>query len=264
MRGGSREPGFGTRESGDSLEPAIPEQGVHRPRVPNPDSCATTDPQDERFDVLDPDGRPTGVSKRRGDIHRDGDWHGALHIWVGGIGADGVSFVLFQRRSLTKDTWPGYLDTTIGGHLRSGETLDETVREAEEEIGLAVGLADLTFVGRRFVDGGDGIARDREIQSVYAVRCDQPLVDYRLHPEEVSALIAIPLASALALFAGEVATVAAKECPRNGDPYDVTLTRDDFVGSHPEYPLAALHALQLTIDGATPEPFELRTTESDR
>jgi hypothetical protein len=32
------------------------------------------------FDILDSDGRPTGVTKRRGDVHRDGDWHGALHI----------------------------------------------------------------------------------------------------------------------------------------------------------------------------------------
>ncbi len=64
-------------------------------------ALATTDPQDELFDVLDADGRPTGLAKPRGEVHRDGDWHGALHIWVGGIGDDGVPFVLFQRRSLT-------------------------------------------------------------------------------------------------------------------------------------------------------------------
>ncbi len=261
---GTREPGFGKR--GQLIpHPGMPGSNESREsRIPNPESRSTTDPQDERFDVLDPDGRPTGSTKRRGDIHRDGDWHGALHIWVGGVGGDGVPFVLFQRRSPTKDTWPGYLDTTIGGHIRSGETLDETVREAEEEIGLAVGLADLTFIGRRFVEGGDGVAQDREIQSVYAVRCDQLLTEYRLHPEEVSAIVAIPLASALRLFAGDLDSVTAQECPRDAEPFNVTLTRDDFVGSHPGYPLAALHALQLTIDGATPEPFELRPAEPDR
>jgi isopentenyldiphosphate isomerase len=109
-------------------------------------ASSTTDPQDELFDVLDAEGRPTGVAKRRGDVHRDGDWHGALQIWVGGIGSDAEQFVLFQRRSLTKDTWPGYLVNAIGGHIRAGETLEETVRVAEEEIGLAVTLADLTLV----------------------------------------------------------------------------------------------------------------------
>ena len=99
--------------------------------------AATTDPQDELFAVLDANGEPTGRRKRRGDVHRDGDWHGALHIWVGGV--DGTverRSSLFQRRSLTKDTWPGVLDVAVGGHLRAGRRLAEAVREAEEEIGL--------------------------------------------------------------------------------------------------------------------------------
>jgi hypothetical protein len=40
------------------------------------------DPSIEHFDVLTPDGTPTGVSKPRSDVHRDGDWHACVHIWV--------------------------------------------------------------------------------------------------------------------------------------------------------------------------------------
>lgn len=223
-------------------------------------TLSTTDPQDELFDILDRDGRPTGVAKRRGDVHRDGDWHGALHIWVGGVESDGEPFVVFQRRSLTKDTWPGFLDTAIGGHMRSGETLEETVREAEEEIGLAVTLADLTLIGRRVVEGSRANVVDREFQSVYAVRCDQPLSSYRLHSEEVDSLVAVSLAEVRALFVGEADCVTASECPRGGEPYETTLTCDDFALRDIDYVLATLPAVAIVMDGQTPEAFTVRTT----
>ena len=98
-------------------------------------AAPTTDPQDERFDLYDENGIPLGIAKSRGAVHRDGDWHRSLHLWVWGIGEDSAPFVIFQRRSMTKDTWPGALDVAVGGHFRSGESLAETLREAEEEIG---------------------------------------------------------------------------------------------------------------------------------
>ena len=119
------------------------------------------------------------MRKRRGDVHRDGDWHAAMHLWVGGVDEQGA-FVLFQRRSETKDTWPGFLDVAVGGHLRAGESFAETVREAEEEIGLDVGYDELVRIGRRFMGKpGDG---DREVQEIFAVRCDLPLEAYVAAP----------------------------------------------------------------------------------
>ena len=221
----------------------------------------TTDPQDEPFDVLDDQGRPSGLTKPRRLVHRDGDWHGALHIWLGAV-ALGVPAVLYQRRSLAKDTWPGALDVAIGGHIRSGESLAETIREAEEEIGLALDLADLTRIGRRFAAGsGDGVI-DREVQEVFAIRSDLPLGDYRLHPDEVASLVAIDIADALRLFSGEAESIPAWEHPRDAaEGHPVTLRRLDFAGRDRRYPLAALTALRSVITGETPEPFELRAIE---
>lgn len=221
----------------------------------------TTDPQDEPFDVLDAAGNPTGLSKPRRLVHRDGDWHGALHIWVGTV-ALGAPAVIYQRRSLTKDTWPGTLDVAIGGHIRSGESLAETVREAEEEIGLALGLDDLVRIGRRFAAGvGNGVI-DREVQDVFALRSDRPLGDYHLHPDEVASLVTIDIASALRLFAGEVESIPAWEHPRGATAgHPTTLTVPDFAGRDRRYPLAALRALAVLIAGETPDPFELRTDD---
>ena len=231
---------------------------AHSAPSTQPSALSTTDPQDELFDVLDAEGRPTGVAKRRGDVHRDGDWHGALHIWVCGVGDDGRPYAIFQRRSMTKDTWPGYLDTAIGGHIRSGEPLVETVREAEEEIGLAVSIDDLTRIGWRAIGGQRGQVIDREVQSIYAVRCDQPLSDYRLHPQEVDALVAVELDAVRRLFADETEQVPASECPRGGQPFAITITRDDFAIRDRTYVLAVLPGLVAIIEGRTPEPFDMR------
>src|SRR5690242_15381466 len=99
------------------------------------DGSVAQDPA-ELFDVVRYDGTPTGVVKPRAAVHRDGDWHRAVHVWVTGLGPAGEPFLLAQRRSTAKDTWPGRLDATVGGHYRAGEGLAEALRETEEEIGV--------------------------------------------------------------------------------------------------------------------------------
>ena len=94
----------------------------------------TTDPLDELFDVLNQDGSPTGQVKRRGDVHSDGDWHRAFHLWLVARDEYGIDRVLFQRRASGKDTWPDHLDVAVGGHFRAGETIEDAVREIDEEI----------------------------------------------------------------------------------------------------------------------------------
>ncbi|MFW6074035.1 MAG: NUDIX hydrolase [Chloroflexota bacterium] len=217
----------------------------------------TSDPQDELFEVHSPDGEPTGMYKRRGDVHRDGDWHRALHIWIYSI-LDGEPHALFQRRSLTKDTWPGRLDVAVGGHIRAGETLEETAREAEEEIGLDLRLSDLTRIGRRFADNQGDTVIDREINEVFGYRSDLPLNEYRLHPEEVSGIVAIPLGEVIALFRGERVEVAGIECDQAGIETSRTYRQDDFVPDRDGYTPLALTQLARLADGEVVEPFLLR------
>jgi len=51
---------------------------------------------------------------------------------------DGMGNILVQRRTKTKDFYPGWLDATAGGVVQSGENiLDSARREAEEELGIA-------------------------------------------------------------------------------------------------------------------------------
>jgi len=70
----------------------------------------------EFFDVLDKNGNPTGQVKDRNDVHRDGDWHKAVHIWI--INFKGE--LLIQKRSPNKDTGAGQWDISAAGHMPAG------------------------------------------------------------------------------------------------------------------------------------------------
>ncbi|EMG9576776.1 NUDIX hydrolase YfcD [Providencia stuartii] len=60
--------------------------------------------------------------------------HRATYIVV----HDGMGKILVQRRTDSKDFYPGYLDATAGGVVTQGENiLDSAKREAEEELGIA-------------------------------------------------------------------------------------------------------------------------------
>lgn len=128
---------------------------------------------DEILDVFDERGWHVGT-KRRGDVHRDGDWHLAFHLWV--VTPAGV---LFQRRARDKSSWPGYLDASAAGHLIAGEAIRDGVREADEELGTAYAFEDLEPLGiYRVVDTERSDVVNRELQHVFAIRDDRPLAQW--------------------------------------------------------------------------------------
>jgi isopentenyldiphosphate isomerase len=159
---------------------------------------------DELFDVVAEDGTPTGVVKRRADVHRDGDWHRAIHVWVCGID-DGESFLLLNLRGQHKDTWPERLDVTVGGHLAAGEDIDQAFREIEEEIGIAADPASLHFLETRKAYG----LVERELQDVFLYRDDRPLKAYKPNPAELEGLVRVSVANALAIFGARVTSTDA-------------------------------------------------------
>jgi isopentenyldiphosphate isomerase len=59
--------------------------------------------------VLDSSGRPVGKMKPKSEVHRDGDWHGAAHLWI--LNREGR--ILIQRRSPTKENWPNLSGNSI-------------------------------------------------------------------------------------------------------------------------------------------------------
>lgn len=146
----------------------------------------------ELFDVLEESGRPTGRSKPRQEVHRDGDWHRSVHVWI----LNSQNGLLLQRRSLNKDTNPGLWDVSAAGHLSAGETsLETAVKEVGEELGLAISPDDLEFLFTISTPCPYPELKviDNEIQDVYLLRRDVPLSQLVPQQEEVAELKYVPV-----------------------------------------------------------------------
>ena len=138
----------------------------------------------ELIDVLTPDGEFTGVRKPKPEIHRDGDWHRAAHIWI--VTSDGR--IVLQKRSLRKENNPGLWDVSAAGHVSAGESvIDSAAREVEEELGLHIDASELRHIGTMTESSvlNDGRYIDNEIHEIFLVRRDVDLASLKLQEEEV-------------------------------------------------------------------------------
>lgn len=164
----------------------------------------------EQLDIYDDAGAHVGV-KDRAAVHRDGDWHRTLHLWVVSCFGGRPSLIL-QRRAADKDSFPGMLDVSVGGHLQAGEQLADAVREADEELGLTVTPKQLTVAGQvRLDDRPHPGFVNREIVDVALVCDDRPLDRYQFDRGELAGVVRVPLSAMRTLAADVDAQVPARE-----------------------------------------------------
>lgn len=199
----------------------------------------TTDPQDELFDVLDPDGQPLGHTKARAEVHRDGDWHRAFHLWVAWHDAAGSDWLLLQRRSMTKDTWPGRVDVAVGGHFGVGEMLPDVLREVGEELGFVPALQALRRVETRRVENRSEQGFDREFQEVYLLVLES-LPVLRPNPIELMGVLRVAVTDFILLAASQTPAIVALAGELDADGHVVgwsgtTLTLTDLVPANDGY-----------------------------
>lgn len=162
---------------------------------------------DEPVDIYDDSGRKVGVSTRL-EAHKKGLWHYNFHCWV--VTRRHGGSLVFQLRSEVKPSFPGMLDSTVGGHYSAGERLREVSREVEEEIGVRPDLKRLVPIGSRVdVAHYDGISK-REVAQVFFLESDRPLTGYRLFAEEVRGLLDVRIEDGLKLFSGSSKSIAAR------------------------------------------------------
>jgi isopentenyl-diphosphate delta-isomerase len=129
---------------------------------------------EEIFDVVNERDEVVGCAPRS-VVHRDGLLHRAVHILV--FNSRGEVFL--QKRSLSKDTFPGVWDSSSSGHLSCGEDYDAaTIRELDEEIGLKVASAPERLFRVEACE-----ATGQEFVWTYRLRSDEKMT---LNREEIS------------------------------------------------------------------------------
>jgi isopentenyldiphosphate isomerase len=89
---------------------------------------------DEFFPVVDEEGSEISVAPR--SLCHDGKsklLHPVVHLHLFNKRGD----LFLQKRAMTKDLFPGRWDTSVGGHISPGESVEEALkRETLEELGL--------------------------------------------------------------------------------------------------------------------------------
>lgn len=139
----------------------------------------------EHVDVLDSSGRPIGIRKSKSEVHRDGDWHGAAHVWI--LNRKGE--ILIQRRSPAKENWPNLWDVSVAGHISAGEEpVDAALREAREELGITLfpGECGYLFTILEQVTLNKGNYIDNEFHHVFLVERDLDVRDLKFGDGEVA------------------------------------------------------------------------------
>ena len=142
--------------------------------------------EDEFLNLIDSESRLTSRSKPRSLVHRDGELHPAVHIWIIKRKDMGI-YVLLQKRSHEKRIAPDCFDVSAAGHVAQGEEFRSTaVRETEEELGLKIHGSRLELIGLLRNEYSDEGVNDNELRAVYLCREDVDVDKFVLQSSEVS------------------------------------------------------------------------------
>ncbi len=139
---------------------------------------------DEDYDILDENGNKTGQIKPYSLVHRDGDWHKAVHVWV----VNDKNEILLQKRSPYVDNYPNMWDISSAGHITVGEdSVTGAIRELNEELGIDIQPEQLALIGTRKKPANPmSLYKNAEFNDVYLLRLSIDLNDIQIQEEEVT------------------------------------------------------------------------------
>ena len=156
----------------------------------------------EILDIVDKSGNPTGQTVEREKAHEKGIMHRTSHVWLLRK-KHGKIQILLQKRSETKESFPGCYDISSAGHIPAGMGFVESaIRELQEELGISASHDELVFCGDRIVIWDDcffGIPfHDRQYSRVFILWRDIDEEGFKLRKEEVDSVLWMDLDECIA------------------------------------------------------------------
>lgn len=139
------------------------------------------------------EGHSLNKGKRIDQVHEDGDWHTAVHVWIYN---PRTKKILIQKRSSQMSNYPNYWDISAAGHVSFGLTeLETALQETKEELGLDLLSSDFTYLTT--IKTGKNIGQEKfnnEFNPVYLVVKDIVVEDIKKQKEEVDSVkfVSIP------------------------------------------------------------------------
>lgn len=191
----------------------------------------------EYIDAYDDSNKFIG-SFDRNTIHKKGLWHNTFQCWVV-KNTEEKQTLLFQKRHTLKDTFPNLYDTSAAGHLVSGESTREGVRELREELGIEVPFDNLIYLGsmRQIKCWQDYI--DKEIYNIFMLNSSCELKKYIVQREEICGLIEVSIDDFKKLIEGKIMSIHAAgfefDTEENMVEVNINLKYEDFVPHEKEY-----------------------------
>ncbi len=205
--------------------------------------------ESELVSVFNEDGKPAGTSTRE-EAHKNGYWHETFQCWVMG-NENGTDYIYFQLRSSSKKDFPNLLDITAAGHILANETVEDGVREVQEELGIKVAIHDLLPLGvvknrivlKKFID--------KEHSHVFLYKSNNLMEECQLQQEEVTGLVKAEFDAFYDLWLGEAAELNVEGFILNERsekiPYQKTVGRSSFVPHEESYFQTVLQTIKGTL-----------------
>lgn len=171
--------------------------------------------------------------KTKSEVHQTGAWHRTIHCWI--VRSDETGqYVVFQKRSATKKSFPNFLDISAAGHYQSGEHIEDGVREIVEELGIKVRFTDLLYLGIKFDVYKEPGFLNREYCETFLYQDNRPIYEYPIDCDEVTGMAQIKVQDGLDLFSKKVDSVYAEGMeyfPATGriESISLNVTRDQFI-----------------------------------
>ena len=140
---------------------------------------------EEQIDVLDQNGNFTGIKKPKSEVHKSGDWHRTVHVWL----LNSKNELLMQLRSPTKLNCPNLWDISSAGHISAGEDgKTSAIREMKEELGISITEKDLLSLEEIKTQDvlNNNTYFDNEFHDVFLIRKDVNVSNLILQKEEVA------------------------------------------------------------------------------